>query len=159
MGTTISSFLLLTVPVFLCTTTKKTSRLRLDLHIKCGRHNASMRTTNDSAAENSKTEWLLQQALNKAKSLGASTELIKLKDYKIMPCKGCYSTTNTQCHFLCSCYQRGEFGDDMTNKLYQKILDADGIIFATPVHNFKISSLMALFLDRLISMDGSLSSL
>jgi len=117
----------------------------------------SMRTTNDSAAEESKTEWLLQQALNKAKALGATVELIKLKDYKIMPCKGCYSTTNTQCHFLCSCYPEGKFGDDMTNKLYQKVLDADGIIFATPVHNFKVSSLMALFLDRLISMDGSLS--
>jgi multimeric flavodoxin WrbA len=44
----------------------------------------------------------------------------------------------------------------MSNVLYDKLLKSDIIIFATPVNNFKISSLMALFLDRCISMDGSL---
>jgi len=117
----------------------------------------SMRRLDDSPAEDSKTEWLLEQALNQVKKLGAEVEIIKLREYDIKPCKGCYSTTNTQCHYPCSCYPMGKFGDDMTNKLYAKVLDADGIIFATPVHNFKISSLMALFIDRLISMDGSLS--
>jgi multimeric flavodoxin WrbA len=45
----------------------------------------------------------------------------------------------------------------MTNILYQKIIDADAIIFATPVNNFKVSSFMSLFIDRCISLDGSLS--
>ena len=44
----------------------------------------------------------------------------------------------------------------MTNKLYDLCLLADVIVFATPIHNFKISSIMSLFIDRLISMDGSL---
>ena len=44
----------------------------------------------------------------------------------------------------------------MTNILYDKILEADAIIFATPVNNFKISTLMAAFIDRCISLDGSL---
>jgi multimeric flavodoxin WrbA len=44
----------------------------------------------------------------------------------------------------------------MTNILYDKILGADAIIFATPVNNFKISALMANFIDRCISLDGSL---
>ncbi len=117
----------------------------------------SYRTEDDSPAENSKTEWLLKQALDHAKKLGAEVELIRLKDYLIKPCKGCYSTTNTQCHYPCSCYPKGKFGDDMTNILYDKVYNADGIIFATPVHNFKVSSLMSLFIDRLISMDGSLT--
>ncbi|MFA6461814.1 MAG: flavodoxin family protein [Candidatus Woesearchaeota archaeon] len=117
----------------------------------------SYRTANDSAAEDSKTEWLLNEALDHAKKLGAEVELIRLKDYEIKPCKGCYSTTNTQCQFPCTCYPPGEFGDDMTNKLYKKVYQADGIIFATPVHNYKVSSLTCLFIDRLISMDGSLS--
>ncbi|MEM2932888.1 MAG: flavodoxin family protein [Candidatus Pacearchaeota archaeon] len=116
----------------------------------------SMRAKDDCPKEDSTTEFLLKAALKKANQLGARTELLKLREYEIRPCKGCYSTTNTQCHFPCSCYPFGEYGDDMTNKLYWKVLDADGIIWATPVHNFKISSLMALFLDRLISMDGSL---
>ena len=45
----------------------------------------------------------------------------------------------------------------MSNILYDKVLSADIIIFATPVNNFKMSSMMALFLDRCISLDGSLS--
>jgi multimeric flavodoxin WrbA len=44
----------------------------------------------------------------------------------------------------------------MSNLLYDKVLEADVLIFATPVNNFKMSSLMSLFIDRLISLDGSL---
>lgn len=117
----------------------------------------SMRQENDCPAEDSTTEWLLLKALDEAKKLGAETNLLKLRDYNIQPCKGCYSTTNTQCHYKCTCYPEGQYGDDMTNKLYDIVSWADIIIWATPIHNFKISSLMSLFLDRLISMDGSLS--
>jgi multimeric flavodoxin WrbA len=45
----------------------------------------------------------------------------------------------------------------MSNILYDKILAADIILFATPVNNFKMSSLMSLFIDRCISLDGSLA--
>lgn len=116
----------------------------------------SMRQQDDCPQEDSTTEWLLEKTLNEAKKQGAETKLIKLYEYNIMPCKGCYSTTNTQCHYKCTCYPEGNEGDDMTNVLYDEVINADVIIFASPIHNFKISSLMSLFLDRLISMDGSL---
>ena len=45
----------------------------------------------------------------------------------------------------------------MTNILYDKILEADAIIFATPVNNFSISTLTKAFIDRCISLDGSLA--
>lgn len=110
------------------------------------------------AAENSNSEFLLNQALMELEKQGVKTELIQLRKYNIKPCQACYSTTNTQCHFYCSCYPRGTAtGDDMSNLLYDKILAADIIIFATPVNNFKMSSMMALFLDRCISLDGSLT--
>jgi multimeric flavodoxin WrbA len=90
--------------------------------------------------------------------LGAETEIISLRKFNIQHCKACYSTVNTQCHFYCSCYPKGTAeGDDMTNIIYDKVLDADAIIFATPVNNFKISTLMATFIDRCISLDGSLA--
>lgn len=109
------------------------------------------------ASENSNSEFLLAAALKELKKQKVETELIALRKYKIEHCQACYSTTNAQCHFYCSCYPRGtEAADDMSNILYDKILSADIIIFATPVNNFKISSLMALFLDRCISLDGSL---
>jgi len=117
----------------------------------------SARSKFDMAGEDSNSEFLLNECLNELKKLGAQTELIPLRDYDLKHCKACYSTTNTQCHFYCSCYPKGSpTEDDMTKIMYDKILDADIIIFATPVNNFKISSLMALFLDRCISLDGSL---
>jgi len=118
----------------------------------------SSRSASDMAAENSHSEFLLKEALEEAKALGAQTDLVALREYDIQPCKCCYSTSNAHCHFYCSCYPKGTpAGDDMSNIIYDKILSADAIIFATPVNNYKISSRMALFLDRCISLDGSLA--
>ena len=117
----------------------------------------SARDVNDMAQEDSNTAALLKRCLKFCEQRGAKTEFISLRDYNIKYCKACYSTTNTQCHFYCTCYQRGtDRADDMSNIMYDKILEADVIIFATPVNNFKISTLMATFLDRCISLDGSL---
>ncbi|MFA6888066.1 MAG: flavodoxin family protein [Candidatus Woesearchaeota archaeon] len=117
----------------------------------------SMRSVNDYAQEQSNSEWLLGKCLEEAKKQGAETEKLILREYNIEPCRACYSTINTQCHYPCSCYPKGKEGDDMTNILYDKVMWADVIIFATPVNNFKMSSMMSLFIDRLISLDGSLS--
>ena len=117
----------------------------------------SARDELDMAQENSNSEGLLKSCLKYCKELGAETELIPLRKYNIRYCKACYSTTNTQCHFPCSCYPKGtKQGDDMSNILYDKILEADAIIFATPTNNFSMSTLMKTFLDRCISLDGSL---
>ncbi len=117
----------------------------------------SARDGMDMAQEDSNSEALLKTALDHCKKLGAETELVQLRKYDIRHCKACYSTVNTQCHFYCSCYPKGTpQGDDMTNKLYDKVLWADAVIFATPVNNFKISSPMSYFIDRCISLDGSL---
>lgn len=118
----------------------------------------SARDEFDMAQEPSNSEELLKRSLKKCERLGATTELIALRKFDIKYCKACYSTVNTQCHFYCSCYPKGmPTGDDMTNILYDKIIEADALIFATPVNNFKISTLMATFLDRCISLDGSLA--
>jgi len=117
----------------------------------------SARDLMDMSQEDSNSGELLKRCLKYCAKLGAETEFIQLKKYNIKYCKSCYSTVNTQCHFYCSCYPKGApQGDDMTNILYDKLLAADAIIFATPVNNFKISTLMATFIDRCISLDGSL---
>lgn len=116
----------------------------------------SARDKFDMAGEDSNSEELLETCLAHCRKMGAQTELIPLRKYNIQHCKACYSTANTQCHFYCTCYPRGKGGDDMTNILYDKIISADAIIFATPVNNFKISALMSNFIDRCISLDGSL---
>lgn len=117
----------------------------------------SARDAIDTSQEDSNSGELLKRCLKYCSKIGAETEFIQLKKYNIKYCKACYSTVNTQCHFYCSCYPKNTLeGDDMTNILYDKILAADAIIFATPVNNFKISTLMATFVDRCISLDGSL---
>ena len=117
----------------------------------------SARDEFDMAQEESNSEELLRRCLKECKKLGAETELVPLRKHRVGHCKACYSTANTQCHFYCSCYPKGaKQGDDMTNLLYDKVLWADVIIFATPVNNFKVSTLMAAFIDRCISLDGSL---
>lgn len=117
----------------------------------------SARDSNDMAQEDSNSEALLRKCLESCKKMGADIELVPLRKYNIQHCKACYSTANTHCHFYCTCYPKGKpTADDMTNILYDKIIAADAIIFATPVNNFKISTLMAKFIDRCISLDGSL---
>lgn len=117
----------------------------------------SARAVDDMARQESNSETLLKISLRQCSRLGAQTELIKLRDFRIEHCRACYSTTNTQCHFPCSCYPRDTpRGDDMSNVLYDKILEADALIFATPVNNFNISTPLKAFLDRCISLDGSL---
>ena len=117
----------------------------------------SARDQFDMAQEESNSETLLKTCLGYCQELGADTEMISLRKYRIEHCKACYSTANTQCHFPCSCYPRGTpQADDMSNILYDKVLEADAIIFATPVNNFNISTMMKAFIDRCISLDGSL---
>ncbi len=117
----------------------------------------SARALDDMAQQESNSEELLKICLGHCHKLGAEIELIKLRDYRIEHCRACYSTTNTQCHCPCSCYPRDTpKGDDMSNVLYDKILEADALIFATPVNNFNISTPLKAFIDRCISLDGSL---
>jgi len=117
----------------------------------------SARDVNDMAQEGSNSEALLEKCLNYCKKFGAEVEMISLRKFNIQHCKACYSTTNTQCHFYCSCYPKGTpTGDDMSNILYDKILNAEAIIFSTPVNNYAMSTLMKTFIDRTISLDGSL---
>src|SRR3989338_5188627 len=138
-------------------TIKEANRKKAGKTIKVLGIYGSARDEFDTSQEKYHSETLLESSLHYCQKLGTKTELILLRNYKIEHCKSCYSTVNTQCHFYCSCYPKGTpQGDDMTNVLYDKILAADAIIFATPVNNFKMSTLMAAFLDRCISLDGSL---
>ena len=68
-------------------------------------------------------------------------EYLYLKDYRIENCKGCDR-----------CFQRGEnycpCKDDLAT-IKEKLLQADGIIFVSPVYACQVTGLMKLTLDRL----------
>jgi multimeric flavodoxin WrbA len=88
------------------------------------------------------TYYAAEKILTKLQELGdIQYELVPLSDYNIKTCVGCKL-----------CFEKGEefcpLKDDR-DILIQKILDSDGVIFATPNYSFQVSALMKIFLDRL----------
>ncbi|MEW6660409.1 MAG: flavodoxin family protein [Thermodesulfobacteriota bacterium] len=89
------------------------------------------------------TSRLVQQALEGAASQGAATEMVLLKNLDIRYCTNCLT-----------CYQDLEsqiapciLEDDVRGVL-EKIKEADGVIFASPVHCGFVTGLMTVFLQR-----------
>ena len=80
------------------------------------------------------------------KTCPAEFEYIWLKDSRIEPCRGCFA-----------CFPGGEdkcpCRDDDVRLIEQKMLGADGVIFATPVYSVNVTGQMKTFIDR-ISYNG-----
>jgi multimeric flavodoxin WrbA/putative sterol carrier protein len=92
----------------------------------------------------SNTEILLQEFLKGAGSQGAETETIYLKDKDIHSCVGCY-TCWTKTPGICV------FKDDMP-QLLEKVRDCDVIVYATPLYNYNVTSLLKAFQERLLPL-------
>ena len=96
------------------------------------------------------TEILVQEALTSAKDCGAETELLTVWDKDVKPCDGCHSCMKTgKCHIK----------DDMQD-IYLKLLDADGIIWGTPVYFFDVTAQAKILIDRSYALftDGRLAN-
>lgn len=91
------------------------------------------------------TEILLKEALKSAAALGAETELLPLYDKKMEPCTGCYS-----------CLKTGEcYIDDDIQDMYPKLIEADGIIWGSPVYFFGVTSQAKMLIDRLYPLQAN----
>lgn len=93
---------------------------------------------NGSPREKGNTEFLVQTALDQLRKLGFETELIRLGDKKIEQCSGCYACVNNK---ECS------INDDFT-EIFQKMIEADGIILGSPVYHASITPKLKAILDR-----------
>ncbi len=89
----------------------------------------------------------LMLALKAAEKYGAETEWIHLYELDIKPCLGCVSEDIKACKYPCI------IKDDM-KKVYDKILESDGIIFATPVYWYSPSAVMKNVIDRLTAFEN-----
>lgn len=88
------------------------------------------------------TEILLEECLRSSRDMGAFTELIPVNEKDIKPCQGCFSCQNTgQC----------QIQDDM-QEIYKKLLEADGIVFATPVYFWSMTGQAKVLLDRTMAL-------
>lgn len=88
------------------------------------------------------TYKMLETLLAGMQQAHATTEIIHLADYKIEHCRGC---------FACWAKTPGKciIKDDM-EELLQKFINADLVIFGTPLYFFSVTGLMKNFMDRLL---------
>jgi multimeric flavodoxin WrbA len=87
------------------------------------------------------TETLTRLALEEISKEGLDTELVTLAEKKITPCDGCFSCRETgKCHI-----------DDDFETVFSKMVEADGIILATPVFFGAATPQMASLISRSIA--------
>ncbi len=84
------------------------------------------------------TEILVKESLATAKTLGAEVELVTIGDKNIAPCDGCESCRKTK---------KCRINDDM-QEIYSKLLEADGIIFGSPVYFWGVTAQAKALMDR-----------
>ncbi len=88
------------------------------------------------------TVALLEEVFRGAKQEGAETELYRVSDSQIEPCQGCMS-----------CWESGEcvIEDDMRD-LTERMVNADGIVFGTPIYFYNMTAQAKAIIDRTIAL-------
>jgi multimeric flavodoxin WrbA len=91
------------------------------------------------------TAILVNEALDGARKEGAKdVELLSVSGKDIKPCDGCQTCLETgSCHI----------DDDMQN-IYQKMVEADGIIFGTPIYFYSMTAQAKALIDRTLIFSG-----
>jgi multimeric flavodoxin WrbA len=91
-----------------------------------------------SPRANGNSDLLLKQALAGAESANAQTEYIRLADFNIAPCIECNA-----------CYKTGTCAvQDDYQLISAKMLEADRLIFATPIFFMTVCAQAKLLIDR-----------
>jgi len=99
--------------------------------------------THKRKGKKSASEWFLNKALEAAREEGASTDLIRLIHYQIKPCLACNLCI---CGKLCPLL---EDPNDGAKEVFEKVFDADGIIFSSPVYAYQQPSTVYNFFHRM----------
>ncbi|MBI2829546.1 MAG: flavodoxin family protein [Chloroflexi bacterium] len=106
---------------------------------------------NFSPRKDGVTSEMMKQCLEWAQSVGyAETEMLHTADYNFYPCKGsacmkCFGHKAPADAKQPQCY---EHPDDGVNVLMPKTLEADGLLFAFPLHNLGIPSTLRIFQEK-----------
>lgn len=94
---------------------------------------------NSSARKDGNTAILVNTVFKELQEAGIETEMIQLSNRVIMPCKACWA---------CGGNKNCVYGDDQFQVIYKKMIQADGILLASPVYNANISANMQALLER-----------
>ena len=90
--------------------------------------------------------FLVNKIFNGAREEGAECEEILLSKLKINHCIACNKCQTKESYLKCIYEDK-----DDVRKTFNKMSEADIIIYATPVYVFTMSALLKIFLDRLYS--------
>jgi multimeric flavodoxin WrbA len=93
------------------------------------------------------TELLTNETLKVAEQEGAETELVRLAEHNLKPCDAC---------MVCRKTKKCKIDDD-GEKLFKKVMEADGVVLATPVYFGSCSPEMKTFIDRMGYVARSMS--
>ena len=96
-----------------------------------------------SPRKNGNTYALLKPFMEELSANNVEHDLIWLHDKKILPCIACRKCQKDWSIFGC------QYDDDM-QEIFDKILDADHLIFATPIYSWYCTPPMKALLDRLV---------
>lgn len=91
-----------------------------------------------SPREGGNTDRLLAEALDGAESIADRVERVNLRDLDIRPCTAC-----ERCHRTGRCHLDDDFAG-----VFDKMLEADRLIFATPIYFMTVSTQAKLLIDR-----------
>jgi len=98
---------------------------------------------NSSPRPGGNTDVLMDETLRGASEAGAQTEKYILQKLDIQYCIGCRKCKEPGYKKICS------LKDDMSDFIYQKILDADCIVIGLPIYTGREPAQLATFFDRL----------
>ncbi len=83
-----------------------------------------------SPRKNGNTVAMLEEVLHGARGKNAETELFSVSGKNLQPCDGCWTCTSSgECHI----------NDDMKD-LHDRMVEADGIVFGTPVYFYGMTA-------------------
>ncbi len=92
-----------------------------------------------SSRMNGNTTIIIKTIFEELNKAGIETELIQLADIDILPCRACFS---------CKGKRNCVFKNDGFSEVFNRMVEADGIILGSPVYSADVSSKMKAFLDR-----------
>jgi len=96
---------------------------------------------NGSARKNGNTAILVNHVFQELQKQGIETELVQLAGKKIKGCIACYKCFENK-------DQRCSVTDDVLNSCIEKMIQADGIILASPTYFANISTELKALIDR-----------
>ena len=97
-----------------------------------------------ASPRNNTTEYVLSKAMEKLAEDGFETEVFTCMGKSVRPCMHCdYCLENRECII-----------DDDMSDVYSGLLDADGIVLATPVQSGGISSNLSAIMDRTRALEA-----